>query len=71
MYTCRCAGVFVTWNIPFVWIQVRLQLELLPDSVCVPPRVGEMVRGDSMQSDSSGYADEEVSPSSNKCSYDG
>ncbi|KAK1901131.1 Protein TESPA1 [Dissostichus eleginoides] len=26
---------------------------------------GEMVRGDSMQSDSSGYADEEVSPSSN------
>ncbi|KAI4827677.1 hypothetical protein KUCAC02_031056 [Chaenocephalus aceratus] len=32
---------------------------------------GEMVRGDSMQSDSSGYADEEVSPSSNKCSYDG
>ncbi|XP_034054321.1 protein TESPA1 [Gymnodraco acuticeps] len=27
---------------------------------------GEMVRGDSMQSDSSGYADEEVSPSSNR-----
>lgn len=55
-----------------VSIQVRLQLhscsgvqlmELLPDCVC--PCAGEVVRGDSMQSDSSGYADEEFSPSSN------
>ncbi|XP_076596039.1 uncharacterized protein tespa1 isoform X1 [Chaetodon auriga] len=37
--------------------------ELLPDCVC--PRAGEVVRGDSVQSDSSGYADEEFSPSSN------
>lgn len=34
--------------------------------LCLLPRIGEVVRGDSMQSDSSGYADEEVSSSSDR-----
>lgn len=36
-----------------------------------PGCVGEVVRGDSMQSDSSGYADEEVSPSLDRQTGDG
>lgn len=54
-------------------IQVRLQLlnslqfaevgEELNVFCFFPACVGEVVRGDSVQSDSSGYADEEVSPS--------
>lgn len=50
-----------------VSIRVRPQLQLCCDEQCMElsdrvcaPCVGEVIRGDSMQSDSSGYADEEV-----------
>ena len=49
---CVCSGQWCTVHGVVAW-------------QCLCPCAGEVVRGDSMQSDSSGYADEEFSPSSN------